>query len=203
MPDHHIPPGSHGCPLRTGRDLARDQRPGQAIPAPSAHQPGFRRGTALRHAGGHRQDLYLDPSHRRVRAGPAEVPPHGLRAWIEIVAHHAATTRMAPTSTLRRAQPALLDKRLLSGRYRRPPWPAGTARSGWVERICWLPGSKPDGKGGSGFGGPGRQAALRVRPGDRPAGLPCKKKKKKKPGLPTERTSSTAPHGPATQSGHG
>ena len=63
---------------RTGRDPARDHRPERAVPAPAAHQPGVLGRAALRHARGDGEDLRLDPANRRVRTGPAEIPPHGL-----------------------------------------------------------------------------------------------------------------------------
>jgi hypothetical protein len=56
------------------------------------------------------------------------------RAWVEMVAHHlAADPDCADFSAFADANPALLDKRLLSRHYRSSTLASGPARRGWVE----------------------------------------------------------------------
>ncbi|MEU6239452.1 hypothetical protein [Kitasatospora sp. NPDC047058] len=55
------------------------------------------------------------------------------RAWVELVAHHAAGTGGDDFTAFAERHPALLDKGLL-GRHYRPETLAGdAARNGWVE----------------------------------------------------------------------
>jgi hypothetical protein len=56
------------------------------------------------------------------------------RAWAEMVAHHvAADPDCADFDVFADANPALLDKRLLSRHYRSSTLASGPARRGWVE----------------------------------------------------------------------
>ena len=56
------------------------------------------------------------------------------RAWVEIVAHHVeADPDCADFDAFAGRNPALLDKRLLSGHYRSSTLAANPARRGWVE----------------------------------------------------------------------
>ena len=56
------------------------------------------------------------------------------RAWMELVAYHAATDpALADFDTFASHYPALLDKRLLSRHYRSATLASPQARQGWVE----------------------------------------------------------------------
>ena len=56
------------------------------------------------------------------------------RAWVEAVAHHVAEDPECDDfDEFAARNPALLDKRLLSGHYRSSTLAAPAARSGWVE----------------------------------------------------------------------
>jgi hypothetical protein len=55
------------------------------------------------------------------------------RAWVELVAHHAAEHSAADFTAFAEHNPELLDKRLLSRFYRSATLAGGEARTGWVE----------------------------------------------------------------------
>ena len=68
------------------------------------------------------------------------------RAWVEVVAHHAAA---APDCTdfgaFAGRYPALLDKRLLSRHYRSSTLASAAARQGWVDPdLAPFPWTSPD-----------------------------------------------------------
>jgi hypothetical protein len=65
------------------------------------------------------------------------------RAWVEIVAHHVTAGPECPDfDAFAERNPALMDKRLLSGHYRSSTLASETARHGWVEPdlrpFLWL-----------------------------------------------------------------
>lgn len=55
------------------------------------------------------------------------------RAWVELVAHHAAEYEQPDFTAFAELNPALLDKRLLTRFYRSTTLAAAEARTGWVE----------------------------------------------------------------------
>jgi hypothetical protein len=55
------------------------------------------------------------------------------RAWVELVAHHAAETATADFAAFAGHHTALLDKRLLTRFYRPATLASAPARTGWVE----------------------------------------------------------------------
>jgi hypothetical protein len=55
------------------------------------------------------------------------------RAWVELVAHHAAAVDADDFGTFADRHPALLDKRLLTRFYRPATLASDAARAGWVE----------------------------------------------------------------------
>ena len=67
------------------------------------------------------------------------------RAWVEAVGHHAAEYPTDDFGTFAEANPALLDKRLLSRFYSSAVLASAPARTGWVEPdrepFPWLAGS--------------------------------------------------------------
>lgn len=54
------------------------------------------------------------------------------RAWVELVAHHAAEVGPGRFDELVARFPALLDKRLLSRHYRSVTLASAAARTGWI-----------------------------------------------------------------------
>jgi hypothetical protein len=68
------------------------------------------------------------------------------RAWVEMVAYHvAADPDCADFDAFAAANPALLDKRLLSRHYRSSTLASGPARLGWVEPdLIAFPWSAPE-----------------------------------------------------------
>jgi hypothetical protein len=141
MPDHQMPPGSHGSP---------DPELAAILPAISGPAGQFR----------HRQHINLAflavqrygmPEAtgkictwiRHIAAyerAPQKYHHTVSRAWVEIVAHHVGTDPDSPDSPdcadfdgFAERNPALLDKRLLSRHYRSATLASGRARRGWVE----------------------------------------------------------------------
>jgi hypothetical protein len=138
MPDHQLPPGSHGSP---------DPELAAILPAISGPAGQFR----------HRQHINLAflavqrygmPEAtgkictwiRHIAAyerAPQKYHHTVSRAWVEIVAHHLGTDPDSPDCAdfelFAERNPALLDKRLLSRHYRSATLASGPARHGWVE----------------------------------------------------------------------
>jgi hypothetical protein len=144
MPDHQLPPGSHGSP---------DPELAAILPAISGPAGQFR----------HRQHINLAflavqrygmPEAtgkictwiRHIAAyerAPQKYHHTVSRAWVEIVAHHLGTDPDSPDypdspdcadfELFAERNPALLDKRLLSRHYRSATLASGPARHGWVE----------------------------------------------------------------------
>ena len=141
MPDHQMPPGSHGSP---------DPELAAILPAITGPAGQFR----------HRQHINLAflavqrygmPEAigkiciwiRQIAAyerAPQKYHHTVSRAWVEIVAHHVGTDPDYPDypdcadfDLFAGRNPALLDKRLLSRHYRPATLASGPARHGWVE----------------------------------------------------------------------
>jgi len=141
MPDHQMPPGSHGWP---------DPELAAILPAITGPAGQFR----------HRQHINLAflavqrygmPEAigkiciwiRQIAAyerAPQKYHHTVSRAWVEIVAHHVGTDPNSPDypggadfDRFAGRHPALLDKRLLSRHYRPATLASGPARHGWVE----------------------------------------------------------------------
>ena len=138
MPDHQMPPGSHG---------PADPELAAILPAITGPAGQFR----------HRQHINLAflavqrygmPEAtgkictwiRQIAAyerAPQKYHHTVSRAWVEIVAHHVSTDPDDPDGAdfdlFAERNPALLDKRLLSRHYRSATLASGPARHGWVE----------------------------------------------------------------------
>jgi hypothetical protein len=141
MPDHQMPPGSHG---------SSDPELAAILPAITGPAGQFR----------HRQHINLAflavqrygmPEAigkictwiRHIAAyerAPQKYHHTVSRAWVEIVAHHVGTDPDSPDypdgadfDLFAGRNPALLDKRLLSRHYRSATLASGPARDGWVE----------------------------------------------------------------------
>jgi hypothetical protein len=138
MPDHQMPPESHGSP---------DPELAAILPAIAGPAGQFR----------HRQHInlaYLAIQRygmpeaigkictwiRYIAAyerAPQKYHHTVSRAWVEIVAHHVGAAPDYPDGTdfdlFAGRNPALLDKRLLSRHYRSATLASGPARNGWVE----------------------------------------------------------------------
>jgi hypothetical protein len=55
------------------------------------------------------------------------------RAWVELVAHHAAGYALPDFAAFAERHPVLLDKRLLARFYHSTTLASSQARTGWVE----------------------------------------------------------------------
>jgi hypothetical protein len=79
--------------------------------------------------------LVSDGIQRTARYAGAPQKYHATisRAWVELVAHHAAEHEEPDFDTFAGRHPALLDKRLLTRFYRSTTLAGAPARTGWVE----------------------------------------------------------------------
>jgi hypothetical protein len=67
------------------------------------------------------------------------------RAWVELVAHHAAVHELSDFPAFAERHPALLDKRLLTRFYRSATLAGTQARTGWVEPdLAPFPSTTPN-----------------------------------------------------------
>jgi len=80
-------------------------------------------------------DVVSDGIRRTARYAGAPQKYHATisRAWVEVVAHHAAATPTDDFGTFAARNPELLDKRLLSRFYSSRTLAAADARTGWVD----------------------------------------------------------------------
>jgi hypothetical protein len=79
-------------------------------------------------------DLVSDGIRRTARyaGAPQKYSATVSRAWVEIVAHHAAATPTDDFAEFAAANPEVLDKRLLARFYAPATLAAAPARTGWV-----------------------------------------------------------------------
>ena len=138
MPDHQIPPGSHGSP---------DPELAAILPAISGPAGQFRHRQHINLAFLAVQRYGMPEATSKICAwirhiaayerAPQKYHHTVSRAWVEIVAHHVGTDPDSPDcgdfDLFAKRNPALLDKRLLSRHYRSATLAAEPARRGWIE----------------------------------------------------------------------
>ena len=135
MPDHQMPPRSHG---------SQDPELAAILPAITGPAGQFRHRqhinlafVAVRRYGMPAATGKICTWIRHIAAyerAPQKYHHTVSRAWVEIVAHHVgADPDCADFDLFAGRNPALLDKRLLSGHYRSATLASGPARDGWVE----------------------------------------------------------------------
>ncbi|WP_377273778.1 hypothetical protein [Peterkaempfera sp. SMS 1(5)a] len=80
-------------------------------------------------------DLVSDGIQRTARyaGAPQKYNATVSRAWVELVGHHAEQSDTVDFEAFADQNPALFDKKLLTGFYRSSTLASGPARTGWVE----------------------------------------------------------------------
>lgn len=141
--------------------LANAHDPHQPVAATSPFQELMREVMASADRFGHRQHVHLTwlavcrygtaaavglvsdciQATARYQGVPQKYNATVSRAWVELVAHHAAAVEVHDFDTFADRHPALLDKRLLTRFYRPATLASPAARAGWVEpdaaRFPW------------------------------------------------------------------